>query len=123
MVKHRTFIFGSIMYLYWSYPQSKNYASANNILKILNFFKNYICTFWLTYMPKILTPPSFAIVYMMTYCRCFWCLLILYLVANCQMSSGPHGPIFKILSGCTVYWCLLDIYVIYPSFLCESKIW
>ena len=45
-------------------------------------------------MPKILTPPSFVIVYMMTYCRCLWCLLILYLVANCQMSSGPHGPIF-----------------------------
>ena len=24
------------------------------------------------------------------------CLLILYLVAICQMSSGPHGPIFMI---------------------------
>ena len=23
-----------------------------------------------------------------------FCLLILYLVAICQMSSGPHGPIF-----------------------------
>ena len=83
------------MYLYWGYLQNKNYASTNNILKIMNFLKKItFCTFWLTYMPKILTPPSFVIVYMMTYCRCLWCLLILYLVANCQMSSGPHGPIF-----------------------------
>ena len=24
-----------------------------------------------------------------------FCLLILYLVAICQISSGPHGPIFN----------------------------
>ena len=42
------------MYLYWGYPQDKNYASANNILKIM--IKKPFCTFWLTYMPKILTP-------------------------------------------------------------------
>ena len=41
-------------------------------------------------------PPSFVMVYVMTYCRCLLCLLILYLVTNCQMSSGPHGPIFTI---------------------------
>ena len=33
------------MYLYWGYLQGKNYASANNILKIMNFKKNYILHF------------------------------------------------------------------------------
>ena len=37
MVKFRAFIFDSVMYLYWDYPQGKNYASANSILKIMNF--------------------------------------------------------------------------------------
>ena len=64
-------------------------------LKLWIFKKITFWTFWLKYMPKILTPPSFVIVYMMTYCRCLWCLLILYLVANCQLSSSPHGPIFS----------------------------
>ena len=31
-----------------------------------------------------------------TYMPCQFCLLILYLVAICQMSSGPHGPIFSL---------------------------
>ena len=56
MVKLRAFIFGSIMYLNWGYPQSKIYASANNILKIMILKKITFCTFWPTYMPKILTP-------------------------------------------------------------------
>ena len=34
MVKLRALIFGSVMYLYWGYPQRKNYASLDNILKI-----------------------------------------------------------------------------------------
>ena len=34
--------------------------------------------------------------HMMTYCKCLWWLHLLYLVANCQMSSGPHGPIFLV---------------------------
>ena len=45
MVKLRAFIYVSGMYLYWDYPQEKNYASANNILKIMNFKKNYILHF------------------------------------------------------------------------------
>ena len=50
----------------------------------------------------ILQPsPSFVMVYMMTYCRCLWCLLILYLVANCQMSSGPMD---LFLSMCLFPW-------------------
>ena len=72
-------------------------------LKLWIFKKFTFCTFWLTYMPKILTPPSFVIVYMMTYCRCLWCLLILYLVANCQMSSGPHGPILLVNTRCLYF--------------------
>ena len=39
MVKLRAFIFGSVMHLYWGYPQGKNYASVNNILKVMTFFK------------------------------------------------------------------------------------
>ena len=50
MVKFRVFILGSIMHLYWSYPENKNYVSVNNILKVMNFFKNS----HFAYMPKIL---------------------------------------------------------------------
>ena len=59
-------------------------------LKLWIFKKITFCTFWLTYMPKILTPPSFVIVYMMTYCRCLWCLLILYL--GCQLPNELRSP-------------------------------
>ena len=37
MVKLRAFIFGSVMHLYWGYLQGRNYASVNNILKVMNF--------------------------------------------------------------------------------------
>ena len=50
MVKLGVFILGSVMHLYWGYPQGKNYASVNNILKVTNFLKNS----HFAYMPKIL---------------------------------------------------------------------
>ena len=37
MVQLRVFIFGSVIDLYWSYPQRENYASVNNILKVMIF--------------------------------------------------------------------------------------
>ena len=37
MVRLKAFIFGSVKDLYWGYPQGSNYASANNILKVMNF--------------------------------------------------------------------------------------
>ena len=40
MVKLRAFIFGTVMHLYWGYLQGRNYASINNILKVMNFLKN-----------------------------------------------------------------------------------
>ena len=56
MVKLRSFIFGSVMHLYWGYPQRTNYASVNNILKVKNLKKIHILHFLahLAYMPKIL---------------------------------------------------------------------
>ena len=56
MVKLRAFIFGSVMYIYWGYPQVRNYASLDNILKIMNFLKklHFALLAHLTYMPKIL---------------------------------------------------------------------
>ena len=51
MVKLRTSIFGSLMYLYWGYPQGRNYVHVDNILKIMNFLKNFtFCNLWLTYI-------------------------------------------------------------------------
>ena len=38
IVKLRAFIFGSVMHLYWGYPQQRNYVSINNIHKVMNFF-------------------------------------------------------------------------------------
>ena len=40
MVKLRAFIFGTVMHLYWGYLQGRNYACINNILEVMNFFKN-----------------------------------------------------------------------------------
>ena len=40
MVKLRAFIFDTVMHLYWGYLQERNYASIDNILKVMNFFKN-----------------------------------------------------------------------------------
>ena len=40
MVKLRAFIFDTIMHLYWGYLQGRNYASINNVLKVMNFLKN-----------------------------------------------------------------------------------
>ena len=45
------------MYLYWGYSQKRNYVSVDNILKVMNFLKNFF--FFLhfgshTCMPKIL---------------------------------------------------------------------
>ena len=37
MVKLRTFISGTVMHLYWGYPQERNYSSIDNILKVMNF--------------------------------------------------------------------------------------
>ena len=37
MIKLRAFIFGTVMHLYWGYPQGRNYTSINNILKVMNF--------------------------------------------------------------------------------------
>ena len=36
-IKLRAFIFGSVIHLYWGYPQGRNYASVSNILEIMNF--------------------------------------------------------------------------------------
>ena len=57
MVKLRAFIFGTVMYLYWGYPQGGNYTSINNILKVMNFFKNSHFTLFdsLAHIPKILS--------------------------------------------------------------------
>ena len=56
MVKLRTFIFDTVMHLYWGYLQGRNYASINNILSYEFFKKFTFCTFLshLTYMPKVL---------------------------------------------------------------------
>ena len=56
MVKLRAFLFDTVMHLYWGYLQGRNYASINNILKVMNFLKIHILHFLshLTYMPKIL---------------------------------------------------------------------
>ena len=40
MVKLRAFIFDTVMHLYWGYLQGRNYASINNILKVMNFIIN-----------------------------------------------------------------------------------
>ena len=37
MVKLKAFIFGTVMHLYWGYPQGRNYTPINNILKVMNF--------------------------------------------------------------------------------------
>ena len=57
MIKLRAFIFGTVMHLYWGYPQGRNYTSINNILKGMNFFKNSHFTLFdsLANMPKILS--------------------------------------------------------------------
>ena len=39
MVKLRALIFCAIMYLYWGYQQDRNYASMNNIPKIMIFLQ------------------------------------------------------------------------------------
>ena len=39
MVKLTAFIFGTVMHLYWGCLQERNYASINNIHKIMNFLK------------------------------------------------------------------------------------
>ena len=57
MIKLRAFIFGTVMYLYWGYPQGRNYISINNILKVMNFLKNSHFTLFdsLANMPKVLS--------------------------------------------------------------------
>ena len=40
MVKLRALIFGTVRHQYWGYLQGRNYASVNNILKVMDFFKN-----------------------------------------------------------------------------------
>ena len=45
-LKLGAFIFGPVMHLYWGYPQGRNYASVNNIVKVTNFFKKFtFCSF------------------------------------------------------------------------------
>ena len=43
------------MYLYWGYPQGRNYAHVDNILKIMNFLKilHFAIIGSHTYLPKI----------------------------------------------------------------------
>ena len=57
MIKLRAFIFGTVMHLYWGYPQERNYTSINNILKVMNFKINSHLTLFdsLAKMPKILS--------------------------------------------------------------------
>ena len=40
MVKLRTFICGTVMHLYWGYPEGRNYGSIDNILKVMDFLNN-----------------------------------------------------------------------------------
>ena len=37
MVKLGAFIFGTVMHQYWDYPQGRNYASIDDILKVMDF--------------------------------------------------------------------------------------
>ena len=57
MIKLRAFIFGTVMHLYWGYLQRRSYTSINNILKVMNFFKNSHFTLFdsLANMPQILS--------------------------------------------------------------------
>ena len=57
MIKLRAFIFGTVMHLYWAYPQGRNYTSINNILKVMNFLKNshFALFVSLASIPKILS--------------------------------------------------------------------
>ena len=43
MLKLRTFIFGTVMYLYWGYVHGKNYGTVTNVPKIMTseFFTFY----------------------------------------------------------------------------------
>ena len=41
MVKYRTFIFGSVMHLYWGFTQGRNYEAVDNILRIIKIFTFY----------------------------------------------------------------------------------
>ena len=45
MIKLRAFIFGTVMHLYWGYPQGRNYTSINILYEFLKKFT--FCTFWL----------------------------------------------------------------------------
>ena len=56
MVKLRAFKLDTVMHLYWVYLEGRNYASIDNILKVMTFLKNSHLHFLphLTYMPKIL---------------------------------------------------------------------
>ena len=35
----RALIFGTVIHLYWGYPQERNCASIDNIIKVKNFLK------------------------------------------------------------------------------------
>ena len=90
MIKLRGFIFSSIMYLYWSYLQSKNFASVNNILKIMNFLKNYILHF-LTHIHAKDTNPTLI-------CHCVYDdilqvpLVSTHFIFNCQLPNEIRVP-------------------------------
>ena len=56
MIKLKAFTFGTIMYQYRSYRQERNYASINNILKVINYFTNsYFAFVWLIWQTHTYT--------------------------------------------------------------------
>ena len=77
------------MYLYWSYLQDKNYASANNILKIMNF-KIYILHF-LAHIHAKDTNPTLI-------CHCVYDdilqvpLVSTHFIFSCQLPNELRSP-------------------------------
>lgn len=51
MVRLKAFIIGTVMHLFWGYPNRRNYAFATNILKGYEFLTDFtFCSFELTYI-------------------------------------------------------------------------
>ena len=97
------------MYLYWGYSQGRNYASANNILKMMNFKKIYI----LHFLAHILTPTLI--------CHCVHDdivqvpLVPTHFVFSCQLPSELRAP-----------WTYFFIYsdnVVATNALSDLKVW
>ena len=90
LVKLRAFIFSPIIHLYWGYQHRGNYATAANILKVMNF--SHFVLFEFTY------PVCFEIhITMNALCWLYSCVKII--CQRCQMSSGPHGSIFDFVNS------------------------